>query len=445
MSFSKIILFLLILITPAFLLCESGLKPRIAVLDLEAKGVTEDEAGAVTDFLRTDLVNTKEFTVIERARMKDVLKEQQMSLSGLTETEKAARVGKILNCRLIMVGSLSKLGEKYFLNVRVVDVETTQTSLGKRESSDKLEELSDVSKSIAYQLAGMDYKQEEIEQIEMKEKIRSPAIGFDFRFNITRSINRDEDIDEQIIHAWPEPYTTNSGTTRYKSEKDTDPSLSDLRFNAFLGGLYLGIGIRTVTVEKGMGSELVESVNNNPSLSQKINETREHKIRIKDLMLGLRGWTPGRINPRIIYFTWRTISEEYTDPVVKQEFYGPGLGIVLRNPAPSKKKDALELISYLELHFSYLWLNKSDIVLQGSHYGILGGGEFGLGLQLKRLGLYCLLTYSLDVFYTAYDYKEDMVSGNIIYSQSKDGSRKEVFKGILFRLGYTFDMQALFR
>ena len=47
-------------------------KERIAVMDLSALGVTQQEALTVSDFIRTDLVDQAAFKVIERSAMNEV-------------------------------------------------------------------------------------------------------------------------------------------------------------------------------------------------------------------------------------------------------------------------------------------------------------------------------------------------------------------------------------
>ncbi len=62
-QFKMIILLLICFIIPLMLTAEpEDEKPRIAIMDFEGKNLSQEEADAVTDFLRTDLVNTKSFT-----------------------------------------------------------------------------------------------------------------------------------------------------------------------------------------------------------------------------------------------------------------------------------------------------------------------------------------------------------------------------------------------
>ncbi len=99
-------------------------KTRIAVLDFEAKNVNPETAEAVADIMGTELFNTNRFEVIERQAMTRVLEEQQLQMTGVTDMDKAAEIGKLLNVEKIMIGSVSRLGSTYIINTRLVDVET---------------------------------------------------------------------------------------------------------------------------------------------------------------------------------------------------------------------------------------------------------------------------------------------------------------------------------
>ena len=96
----------------------------LAVYDLEAQGVPGATAAIVTDVVRSELRFCGKYELIEKARMQEVLRLQGFQQTGCTEAECAAKLGKILNVKKMVVGGLGKLGESYRLSLRVVDVET---------------------------------------------------------------------------------------------------------------------------------------------------------------------------------------------------------------------------------------------------------------------------------------------------------------------------------
>ncbi|MCD6578183.1 hypothetical protein J7L48_01770 [bacterium] len=109
-------------------------KILVAVLDFEGKNMDSSNAGIITDFIRQDMINSGYFTVLERGAINSILKEVDFQQSGCTSAECAVQIGKVLAVRKMIVGSVSKLGKKYFIALRMVDVESSQidvaTSVG---------------------------------------------------------------------------------------------------------------------------------------------------------------------------------------------------------------------------------------------------------------------------------------------------------------------------
>jgi len=95
----------------------------VAVQELTGKGVSAMDASVVSDFLRDALTNTKTYNLVERSSMEQLLSEQKFQMSGCTSDECAVKMGKILNVQRMILGSFSKLGDVYYISVRMVDVE----------------------------------------------------------------------------------------------------------------------------------------------------------------------------------------------------------------------------------------------------------------------------------------------------------------------------------
>jgi TolB-like protein len=99
---------------------------RIAVLGFEAGGVEPHVADAVREMLQGELANSPHVQVIERAAIDAVLREMEIQRSGLTAAD-AVRIGRGLNARKVLFGSVRRFGDRTFVVLaRVVDVETQQ-------------------------------------------------------------------------------------------------------------------------------------------------------------------------------------------------------------------------------------------------------------------------------------------------------------------------------
>jgi curli biogenesis system outer membrane secretion channel CsgG len=78
------------------------------------------EAENVTDMFSSALQNTGRFTVIERNKLNAVLQEQ--GFQATQDGEDAVKAGKILFAQKMFSGSIGMLGEKYIVNLKMIDV-----------------------------------------------------------------------------------------------------------------------------------------------------------------------------------------------------------------------------------------------------------------------------------------------------------------------------------
>lgn len=126
-------------------------KITVAVLDFDGKNVKSESAEAVTELLRTELFSTGRFSVVERQKIKSVLDEQKLQMSGVTDSEQAVEIGKLLNVQAILLGSVSKFGMTYLVNTRLVNVrsglvvlaESKECRGGESKLPDTISELAD--------------------------------------------------------------------------------------------------------------------------------------------------------------------------------------------------------------------------------------------------------------------------------------------------------------
>ncbi len=104
-------------------------KMLVAVLDFEGKNISKQDAEIITDFIRQEMINSDFFKLLERGAINDILGEVNFQQSGCTSAECAVQIGKILAVRKMVVGNVSQLGKKYFVTLRMVDVETSEVEV----------------------------------------------------------------------------------------------------------------------------------------------------------------------------------------------------------------------------------------------------------------------------------------------------------------------------
>ncbi len=132
---------------------EPGKLSNIAVAELDGKNVSAMDAAIVSDFIRTELVRTQAFKVLDRQNMESVLAEQSFQMTGCTTEECAVQMGKILNVRYMAVGSFSKFLETYYININFIDVETGQIVGAESQECASGKELPSAAQKIATSFA----------------------------------------------------------------------------------------------------------------------------------------------------------------------------------------------------------------------------------------------------------------------------------------------------
>lgn len=152
-------------------------KMRIAVLDLQASGVSKKTAATVSNMLRTDLVNMGKFIVVERNQMKSVLKEQGFQQTGCTDQSCAVQIGRLISANKMLMGEVSPLGKSLIITVRIVDVEKGVVQYAAREKA-KSEDMLDIAVTkITRKLSARIGYRRVVKRTEPEKKIEEEAPG----------------------------------------------------------------------------------------------------------------------------------------------------------------------------------------------------------------------------------------------------------------------------
>ena len=100
-------------------------KKIIAIVDFEVIRGREKEAGRVTlEGLTSALIDSGHFIVVERSKLKTIMDELQLSLSGLTKETPERVLGKIFMADIILTGTLAEISGVWDINLRLVNVRT---------------------------------------------------------------------------------------------------------------------------------------------------------------------------------------------------------------------------------------------------------------------------------------------------------------------------------
>jgi hypothetical protein len=116
----------------------------MAVLELEAKGADPVEVSVITEELRLCIVELGRFTLLERKRIEDILKEQEFSVSDCTTDECYVHMGRLLSVHKMVAGQVGKVGSIYSIYARIIDVESGEVSAIRRAKARRIDELYEV-------------------------------------------------------------------------------------------------------------------------------------------------------------------------------------------------------------------------------------------------------------------------------------------------------------
>lgn len=121
-------------------------KKTIAIIDFEVIKGGVKELGRVTmEGLTSTLINSGQFVVVERTKLKAIVDELQLSQSGLTQETPDKVIGKLFIADLILTGTLAEVRNMWDVNLRLLNVRTGQAiaAITLKTSLFKPEELRD--------------------------------------------------------------------------------------------------------------------------------------------------------------------------------------------------------------------------------------------------------------------------------------------------------------
>lgn len=105
---------------------EADTNMAIAVADFDIRGnIEKSDVKALADRFREKLIETTKYRVMERNQMDLILNEIGFQQTGVCrDNECLVQIGQIIAVQKIISGSVSRVGEIYSVNIKLLDVET---------------------------------------------------------------------------------------------------------------------------------------------------------------------------------------------------------------------------------------------------------------------------------------------------------------------------------
>lgn len=155
-------------------------KARIAVLDFSAKMVSEELADAVVENLITSLVDSGVFEVIERNQLQKLMKELKMQNSSDFNDQLRKELGNLYGTELVILGSVTKIGQNYTINIRGVEVSTGVAKFAKNLTTNSENDIPYLIPQLVYIITSKQEKKDTTKVTPKKTKQKKEIVTDDF-------------------------------------------------------------------------------------------------------------------------------------------------------------------------------------------------------------------------------------------------------------------------
>jgi len=115
----KIMRHILVFVLLLAVITTAGAAERMAVLDLKPVGVDKNLTMAVSENLRTMIIEGGHYKIVERSQINKLMDEYRLIQSGITDDSQAQKIGSLANVDLVLIGSLGRIFDYYTINVRI--------------------------------------------------------------------------------------------------------------------------------------------------------------------------------------------------------------------------------------------------------------------------------------------------------------------------------------
>jgi hypothetical protein len=132
-----------------------GEKVNLVVNDFKAMNLPSVLGLILAEHLRSELLKTDRFRIINRENIKEALKEMGFQMTGVVEETQMANAGKGLGAKKIVSGNVAKLDSLYTLSLKLINIETLETEMMifERTSSSSEENLFETIHLMAKKMA----------------------------------------------------------------------------------------------------------------------------------------------------------------------------------------------------------------------------------------------------------------------------------------------------
>ena len=144
-------------------------KLAVSILDFTGEDVEDKVLRACYQQLETSLIESNRFTVIEKNKREELLKEQKFQSSGVCDEACAVEIGQLVGAEYLMLGEIIGFADLYQVNIKIINIEkgdvaekvTDQISGG---MGDLLNGMEEASREIVRRIAAGSASQQVMQQ-----------------------------------------------------------------------------------------------------------------------------------------------------------------------------------------------------------------------------------------------------------------------------------------
>lgn len=152
----------------------------VAILSLDATGIDATVAETITEYLRDRLKLESRLAIMDREIMLEKIKQREELVGPFTENEEILKVGKILETRKVIAGSMGKVGDFFTISLKIFDTldatsfEIADDHTGTKDSF-QYETIENVAQRIIEKILGeLEQRPARIIEAEQEKKKPSP-------------------------------------------------------------------------------------------------------------------------------------------------------------------------------------------------------------------------------------------------------------------------------
>jgi len=130
---------------------------RIAIVDFDTMGGDfgiKDLGSIVAEWLITSFVQSGRFEVVERSQLQKILEEQKLAVTGLVAQETAVKLGQVLGVKVLISGTLIKIGNAVEVNSRLIDTQDGSIIKAEKRRANRFADLERTVEELATLIKG---------------------------------------------------------------------------------------------------------------------------------------------------------------------------------------------------------------------------------------------------------------------------------------------------